>query len=259
MFFGLTRPQTWPGTKGGGSRFHQRPSAARVGRQGGKRNRTVTATASIRSVDDLSKYRIYIEDVYPVVDGGRFPVKRIVGEEVDIWADIFRDGHVVLAAELLWRREGADKWLRVPMVLHDNDRWAASFTPPKAGRYVYAIEAWTDVFASWRRDFLAKRAAGMDVGLEIEEGRNLLTDLRFKNSELARLIRDVLPQTGYRQKPSPAPIGGSCGGSQQGPAVRPDPQRHLSVGGRPANRAGRCLVRDDAPQPIAGHWQARHL
>src|SRR5262247_3710185 len=79
-----------------------------------------------------------------------------------------------------WRREGADKWLRVPMVLHDNDRWAASFTPPKAGRYVYAIEAWTDVFASWRRDFLAKRAAGMDVGLEIEEGRNLLTDLRFK-------------------------------------------------------------------------------
>src|SRR5215831_6034547 len=182
MFFGLTRPQTWPGTKGGGSRFHQRPSAARAGRQGGNRNRTVTASASIRSVDD----------VYPVVDGGRFPVKRIVGEEVDIWADIFRDGHVVLAAELLWRREGADKWLRVPMVLHDNDRWTASFTPPKAGRYAYAIEAWTDVFASWRRDFLAKRAAGMDVGLEIEEGRNLLADLRFKNSEQTRLIRRKL-------------------------------------------------------------------
>src|SRR5712691_2857818 len=129
--------------------------------------------------------RIYIEDVYPLVDAGRFPVKRIVGEEVDVWADIFRDGHAVLAAELLWRREGSDKWLRVPMALHDNDRWRASFTPPKAGRYVYAIEAWTDVFASWRRDFLTKRAAGMDVGLEIEEGRNLLADLRLKNSEQA--------------------------------------------------------------------------
>src|SRR5215813_1648214 len=125
MFFGLTRPQTWPGTKGGGSRFHQRPSAGRAGRRGGKRKRAVTASASIRSVGDLSKHRIYIEDVYPVVDGGRFPVKRIVGEDVDVWADIFRDGHVVLAAELLWRREGTDKWLRVPMVPHDNVRWAA--------------------------------------------------------------------------------------------------------------------------------------
>jgi hypothetical protein len=54
----------------------------------------VTAKASIRSIGGLSKHRIYIEDVYPVVDGGRFPVKRIVGEEVDVWADIFRDGHV---------------------------------------------------------------------------------------------------------------------------------------------------------------------
>src|SRR5262249_15930603 len=68
------------------------------GSKGGKRNRAVTANASIRSVGDLSTHRIYIEDVYPVVDGGRFPVKRIVGEEVEVWADIFRDGHVVLAA-----------------------------------------------------------------------------------------------------------------------------------------------------------------
>src|SRR5262249_27331474 len=147
MFFGITRPQTRLGTKAHRSRFHQCPSAARAGRQGGKRNRAVTANASIRSVGDLSKHRIYIEDVYPVVDGGRFPVKRIVGEEVEVWADIFRDGHVVLAAELLWRPERADKWLNVPMALHDNDRWKASFTPPKPGRYLYAIEAWTDVFA----------------------------------------------------------------------------------------------------------------
>src|SRR5260370_22874225 len=153
--------------------------------------RAVTDNASIRSVGDLSKHRIYIEDVYPVVDGGRFPVKRIVGEEVDVWADIFRDGHAVLAAELLWRREGSDKWLRVPMALHDNDRWRASFTPPKVGRYVYAIEAWTAVLSSWRRDFLTKRGARMDVRLEIEECRNLLADLRLRNSEHARVIRGV--------------------------------------------------------------------
>src|SRR5215831_17339142 len=178
------------------------PPPGRVDRAA-KPIRAVTANPSIRSVSDLSKHRIYIEDVYPVVDVGRFPVKRIVGEELDVWADIFRDGHVVLAAELLWRREGADKWLRVPMVLHNNDRWKASFTPPKAGRYVYAIEAWTDVFASWRRDFLTKRAVGMDVELEIEEGRNLLADLKVRNSDQTRLIRDVGQKPDIVEDPAP--------------------------------------------------------
>src|SRR6516164_6824897 len=198
MFFGLMRPQR------GRVQVPSMPlpPPGRVDRAA-KPIRAVTANPSIRSVSDLSKHRIYIEDVYPVVDVGRFPVKRIVGEELDVWADIFRDGHVVLAAELLWRREGADKWLRVPMVLHDNDRWKASFTPPKVGRYVYAIEAWTDVFASWRRDFLTKRAAGMDVGLEIEEGRNLLADLQLKNSEQARLIRNVCRKPDIAENPAP--------------------------------------------------------
>ena len=49
----------------------------------------------------------HIEDVYPLIDGGRFPVKRIVSEPVEVWADIFRDGHSLLAADLLWRAEGA--------------------------------------------------------------------------------------------------------------------------------------------------------
>ena len=162
----------------------------------------MTANASIRSVGDLSRHRIYIEDVYPLVDGGRFPVKRTIGEEVEVWADIFRDGQVVLAAELLWRREG-EKWFRVPMALHDNDRWRGSFTPHKSGRYVYAIEAWTDVFATWRRDFLAKRAAGMDIRLEIEEGRNLLADLRLKSLEQAHLIREICSRAELAKNPAP--------------------------------------------------------
>ncbi len=162
----------------------------------------MTANASIRSVGDLSRHRIYIEDVHPLVDGGRFPVKRTIGEEVEVWADIFRDGQVVLAAELLWRREG-EKWFRVPMALHDNDRWRGSFTPHKSGRYVYAIEAWTDVFATWRRDFLAKRAAGMDIRLEVEEGRNLLADMRLKSLEQAHLIRETCSRAELAENPAP--------------------------------------------------------
>jgi starch synthase (maltosyl-transferring) len=138
------------------------------------------------SVGDLSGRRIYIEDIYPLIDGGRFAVKRIVNEPVEVWADIFRDGHVVLAADLLWRPESAERWVRVPMQLRENDRWTATFTPARVGRHLYAIEAWTDMFATWRRDFLAKREAGLDVAVELEEGRMLLGRLRPRIPSSAR-------------------------------------------------------------------------
>src|SRR6202051_4671154 len=57
----------------------------------------------------------HIEDVYPLIDGGRFPVKRIVGERVEVWADIYRDGHDVMAAALVWRREHDREWRREPV------------------------------------------------------------------------------------------------------------------------------------------------
>ncbi len=153
--------------------------------------RAAPANLSIPSVAGLSSPRIVIEDVYPAVDAGRFPVKRIAGEPVEVWADILRDGHAVLAAELLWRAEASDRWSRTPMRLHENDRWTATFTPTSVGRYRYAIEAWTDAFGTWRRDLLAKRRAGLDVKLEIAEGRNLLAALKPPEASQARLIREL--------------------------------------------------------------------
>src|ERR1700736_4602767 len=89
----------------------------------------------------------HIEDVYPLIDGGRFAVKRIVGERVEVWADIYRDGHDVAAASLVWRREQDREQRRAPMVGHGNDRWSGAFVPDEPGHYVYAIEAWTDELA----------------------------------------------------------------------------------------------------------------
>ena len=87
-----------------------------------------------------------------------FPVKRIAGEPVEVWADIFRDGHEVMAASLRWRREGETAWQAAPMALHDERPLAAArFVPTAPGRYVFAIEAWTDTFGTWRRDYLLKR------------------------------------------------------------------------------------------------------
>ena len=142
-------------------------------------------------VSGLSGQRIYIEDIYPAVDSGRFPVKRVAGEPVDVWVDIFRDGHAVLAAELLWRAEDAQKWSRNPLKFYQNDRWGGSFTPDKPGRYRYAIEAWTDAFGSWRRDFLTKRGAGQDVTLEALEGRQILAGLKPRTKADAFIISEV--------------------------------------------------------------------
>jgi len=118
---------------------------------------------------------LHIEDVYPSVDAGRFPVKRTAGERIDVWADVYRDGHDVIVAALVWRLEQESEWRRELMVHDSNDRWRGSFVPMKSGRYVYAIEAWTDEFATWRRGFELKQRARADVTLDALEGASLLT------------------------------------------------------------------------------------
>ncbi len=117
----------------------------------------------------------HIEDVYPLIDGGRFPVKRIVGERVEVWADIYRDGHDIVSAALLWRLERDREWRRAAITHHSNDRWSGSFVPDQPGRYVYAIEAWTDEFATWRHGIELKQKAGVDVTLDAIEGAGMLT------------------------------------------------------------------------------------
>ncbi len=132
--------------------------------------------------------RFRIEDVYPCVDGGRYPVKRIAGESVEVWADIFREGHDVLAAALLWRPEADGAWRREAMRLHSNDRWQSRFTPPEPGWYLFAIEAWTDRYATWRKEFHLKQEAGQDVSLEAQEGLDLLTELMPTERQARRLV-----------------------------------------------------------------------
>jgi len=139
------------------------------------------AELSERSPTDPTGPRFLIEDIFPSVDGGRYPVKRIAGESVDVWADIFREGHDVLAAALLWRHENEPDWHRSAMAMHSNDRWHCSFTPPTPGAYLFAIEAWTDQFATWRKEFVIRRDAGQDLSLPAHEGLGLLSQLRPKD------------------------------------------------------------------------------
>jgi starch synthase (maltosyl-transferring) len=130
----------------------------------------------------------HIENVYPLIDGGRFAVKRIVGERIEVWADIYRDGHDVMTAALVWRLEQDREWRREPMTHQGNDRWSGSFVPDASGRYVYAIEAWTDEFATWRRGFELKQKAGIDLTLDAIEGAGMLTKAQSGSDAAAAVI-----------------------------------------------------------------------
>jgi starch synthase (maltosyl-transferring) len=119
--------------------------------------------------------RIQIQEVWPQLDCGRYPVKRTLGEAVEVWADIFRDGHEILFADVLYRRAGKRRWLRAPMEHASADRWRGSFVPEELGRWQFTIEAWVDRAASWRHELRRKVDAGQeDLAGELSEGATLL-------------------------------------------------------------------------------------
>lgn len=124
--------------------------------------------------DKMRAARIVIETVSPVVDGGRFAAKRTVGKAIDIEADIFIDGHEKIGAAVLVRAADEKEWRREPMHLLGNDRWRASVQLNRPGRHFFCIEAWHDVFATYLDELKKKAAAGLDLTLELEEGRLLI-------------------------------------------------------------------------------------
>jgi starch synthase (maltosyl-transferring) len=130
--------------------------------------------AKAKSPKPATLPRIVIDNVVPSVDGGRFAAKSIVGGPITVEADVFSDGHEVLAAELLWRAADENEWHCVDMRLLDNDRWTANFTPSRIGRHEFTIEAWWDTYGTFCRDLEVKRKADADISVEIIEGRELL-------------------------------------------------------------------------------------
>ncbi len=118
----------------------------------------------------IAPSRVIVEGVVPEVDGGRFPIKRTVGEEVVVSADIFADGHDALAARLKSRFLGESDWTETPMTFLVNDRWTGRFVVDRLGRYEYTVEAWVDRFDSWFKELRKKTDAGQEVSSELLEG-----------------------------------------------------------------------------------------
>ena len=118
---------------------------------------------------------VVIENLQPLIDGGRYPIKRIVGEDLIVEADIFKDGHDVVAAILKWRVLGKRAWRETPMNFVDNDRWRGICTLYDEDIHEYTVEAWTDDFRSWQAEFAKKFEAGIsDLRSEALEGAALV-------------------------------------------------------------------------------------
>jgi starch synthase (maltosyl-transferring) len=135
---------------------------------------------------------IVIECLAPALDGGRFPVKRIVGDEVEISADIFKDGHDILAAEVLYAAPGERGWRRAPLLYSfDADRWYARVRLDRVGTWRYTVEAWVDQFTTWRTDLEKRVAARQDVASELLEGAEYVHQAtpRARGDDFQRLSR----------------------------------------------------------------------
>jgi starch synthase (maltosyl-transferring) len=122
------------------------------------------------ALDPQLQRRVVIESVHPEIDCGRFPIKRTVGEDVVVSADVHADGHDVVVAALLSRRAGEERWAEVAMEHVGNDRWRGHFTVAELGEYEYTIEAWVDRFETWRHELSKKFGAGQEVSSELLEG-----------------------------------------------------------------------------------------
>jgi starch synthase (maltosyl-transferring) len=122
-----------------------------------------------------------VESVRPEVDGGRYPIKRALGEQVLVECDAFADGHDAVVVQLLYKYCSEEAWQCAAMEFRHNDHWAASFTVDRLGRYEYTVRAWTDPFLTWRRDLVKRRDAGQDLSVDFLIGAQLVDNALLKD------------------------------------------------------------------------------
>jgi starch synthase (maltosyl-transferring) len=118
--------------------------------------------------------RIQIQAVEPIVDCGRYPVKRTVGEAVEVYATVVKDGHDTLAGAVRVRAPGERTWREEPLQSFGSDRWGGTFTPDRPGHWQFQVTAWSDRIVTWQDELRRKVEAGQeDLAGELSEGAQL--------------------------------------------------------------------------------------
>jgi starch synthase (maltosyl-transferring) len=122
--------------------------------------------------------RVVILAVRPEIDGGRYPIKRVVGDRLEVEVDLVVDGHDLVRAVLLDRAPGqapgSTTWRETELIAAGNDVWRGAFDLGALGRHAYTALAWVDAFATWRRALMKKLEVRADVSVELLDGAALV-------------------------------------------------------------------------------------
>ncbi|MEZ4257273.1 MAG: alpha-1,4-glucan--maltose-1-phosphate maltosyltransferase [Polyangiales bacterium] len=141
----------------------------------------------LRPIEDRG--RIYIENVTPAVDAGRYRTKAQVGVALPVAADVLRDGHDLLRAVVRFAPRKARKWGEAELTYDAlGDRWHGAFAATAVGLWKYEVEAWTDRFGTWRRDLEKRAAAHQDLDVELEVGAELIEARAKKATKTTRAV-----------------------------------------------------------------------
>jgi starch synthase (maltosyl-transferring) len=149
----------------------------------------VNAPTTVIGLAAQALCRAVIEGVEPEVDGGRFAIKRTIGEKVQVRADIYADGHDLLRAMLLYRSADENAWREEEMRLVENDRWQGEFAAEGLGRYAYTVLAWVDGWRSWSADLRKRVEAGQEIAVDVLVGAEILraAGARARGAEAKKL------------------------------------------------------------------------
>lgn len=136
--------------------------------------------------------RIVIENVLPQLDNGAFFIKRVVGQNVNVSADILADGHDVMEAVVQFKHENDKKWNEIRMNKLPNDSFEATFQVDKQGHYNYFVEGWIDYALNWQYGIGKKIQDNQNVKSELLEGIEYLKPLLKKASASEKKYLETL-------------------------------------------------------------------
>jgi len=143
----------------------------------------------------MNQTRVVIEGIQPLVENGIFPIKRVIGELVQVSADVFPDGHDVVQAEVLYKKKTSDTWMHLRMQPLVNDRWEATFQVNEQGFYTYKIVAWVDYALNWQHGIERKIADSQKVTSELLEGVHyidqILTDADEGQQQYLGYLKEI--------------------------------------------------------------------
>ncbi|MET4002004.1 starch synthase (maltosyl-transferring) [Arthrobacter sp. UYCu511] len=139
--------------------------------------------------------RIPITNVQPVLEAGSFSAKAIRGADVQVSAVIFREGHDALGATAILLAPDKSEAQRTAMKpgAKGSDSWHGVLTPAFEGAWSFAIEGWTDNYATWAHNAQVKINAEVDVEVMLAEGALLLStaakDAKATAPEAAKVFK----------------------------------------------------------------------